>query len=115
LVHRAMTNTSSVSFSADLLLPVYVNPYTLSSNILVTISGKTVTPSYSVTRDMDINNDGIVNTADLNIASASFGCSLGQQCYNPRADINADGIVDISDLASMAIDLKSTCMNSSNE
>ncbi len=103
LVNQPMTNTTSGSFSADFLLPVYVNPYTLSSNILVTISGKTVTPSYSVTRDMDINNDGIVNTADLNIASASFGCSLGQQCYNPRADINADGIVDISDLATMAI------------
>lgn len=102
LVNQPLTNTTSGTFSATFLLPIYVNPYTLSSNIQVSVSGNTITNSYSVTRDLDINNDGIVNLADLNIASAAFGCSIGQQCYNPKADVNADGKVDISDIATMA-------------
>ena len=103
VIGLSLTNTTSGLFSTNLLLPVYVNPYALSSNIAVTFSGGSATASYALSRDRDVNNDGIVNRADLNIVSASFGCTIGQACYNPRADIDASGTIDVSDVASVAI------------
>ena len=90
------------------LLNVGVTPYPLASVNKVTLSGSTASDTVSVYRTPDINGDGIVNRADLNIISASNGCSLGQTCYNPRADLNADGLVDITDLATAAIDYLAT-------
>ncbi|MCB9838724.1 MAG: hypothetical protein H6813_05245 [Phycisphaeraceae bacterium] len=40
----------------------------------------------------DLNNDGIVDTADLGILLGSFGSN------NPAADVNGDGVVDTADL-----------------
>jgi hypothetical protein len=41
----------------------------------------------------DVNGDGAVNCADLNLVRAAF------HAYNSRADFNGDGVVDIRDLA----------------
>jgi len=79
-------------------LTVRTTPHPLLSTVTVYLSGASTGSSVGVTQDYDLNQDGSVNTPDLNIVAASFGCSVGQQCYNPLADINADGIVNISDL-----------------
>ncbi len=47
-----------------------------------------------ITNPADINNDGVVDTADLNIAARFFG-DAGDGLV---ADVNRDGVVDILDL-----------------
>ena len=47
----------------------------------------------------DVNQDGVVDCADVAIVKASFGKRKTQTGYDPRADLNNDGLVDINDLA----------------
>jgi virginiamycin B lyase len=47
----------------------------------------------------DLNGDGAVNCADINVVMASFGKTVGQPGYNPVADVNHDGIVNVKDLS----------------
>ncbi len=89
---------SSGGFLAEFLLNVPVSPYRLSSDVTINFSGAGTDSSVRVTRNIDINADGIVNQADANIISAAFQCSIGSTCYNAQADLNADGIVNIYDL-----------------
>ena len=89
---------SSGDFSTKFLLNIPVNPYRLSSDVVIDLSGTGTTNSVQVTRNIDINANGVVDQADANIISAAFGCSMGSECYNPQADLNADGIVNIFDL-----------------
>ena len=44
----------------------------------------------------DLNGDGCVDSADVEIVSAAYGADLAQ------GDINADGVVDIADAALVA-------------
>jgi hypothetical protein len=89
---------STGGFSAVFLLNIPVSPYRLSSDVTINLSGAGTNSSVRVTRNIDINADGIVNQADANIIAAAFQCSIGSTCYNPQADLNADGIVNIFDL-----------------
>jgi hypothetical protein len=57
------------------------------------------TTTYVSAAPGDLNGDGAVNCADINIVMASFGKSLGQSGYNPVADVNHDGIVNVKDLS----------------
>lgn len=47
----------------------------------------------------DLNDDNIVDCADLGIVKASFGKKIGQTGFDIRADVNKDGIVNIRDLS----------------
>jgi len=47
----------------------------------------------------DLDDDGLVNCADISILKASFGKRTGQPGFNASADITKDGIVDVRDLA----------------
>ena len=88
------------SASSKFLLNIAVAPYLLSSDATITsASGNTFTPVVGVTRNIDINANGVVDQPDMNSVSAAFGCNTGQYCYNPKADLNADGTVDIVDLS----------------
>jgi hypothetical protein len=92
------------SFAVMFLLNVAVNPYPLSSNIKLTMaSGSSPSVSAGATRNIDVDGNGTVDMTDLNMISAAFGCSIGQSCYNPRADLDADGIVNIIDLSIAAL------------
>ena len=53
----------------------------------------------------DINQDGVVDSADLQILQASFGAVKGETGYNPAADLNHDGIVDSDDLLTLTAHL----------
>ncbi len=46
----------------------------------------------------DVNGDGIVNCADLQIVVKALGSRKGQPRYNARADVNSDGLVNLDDL-----------------
>jgi Dockerin type I domain len=50
----------------------------------------------------DVNGDGVVNCADLDIVKAAFGEKVGQTGFDMRADVNDDGIVNILDLSYVA-------------
>ena len=52
--------------------------------------------------DPDVNDDGIVNTADLNLISAAFGRRCGEVGYNRLADTNKDCLVNVLDLTSVS-------------
>ena len=52
----------------------------------------------------DVNEDGVVDIADLSLVGICYGSFEGEPQYNPDADINCDGIVDI-------IDISFVCMN----
>jgi uncharacterized repeat protein (TIGR01451 family) len=47
----------------------------------------------------DVNGDGVVNCADVDLVKAAFGKKVGQPGYNRAADENNDGVVNIIDLA----------------
>lgn len=47
----------------------------------------------------DVNRDGYINDADLEIIRKSFGCFSDDPCYDAKCDLNKDGIVDMKDSA----------------
>lgn len=100
---NVVPNYSARVFHSVLILTIPQNmtlniTYALSSNLLVTFSG-TSAPlvSVTVTRNVDIDQNGAVDQRDVNILNLSYNCKFGQACYNPQADFDADGIVDFAD------------------
>ena len=47
----------------------------------------------------DVNGDGKVDSADVQIVKAAMGTVAGEPRYDPRADVIRDGRVDDADLA----------------
>lgn len=47
----------------------------------------------------DVDGDGFINCADIDLIKASFGEHTGETGFNPAADLNHDGIVNVLDLA----------------
>ena len=47
----------------------------------------------------DLNSDGFVNVQDVSLMNSSFGCSIGDLCYNPAHDLNCDGFINILDIS----------------
>ena len=47
----------------------------------------------------DINMDGRVDLADLEILNRGFGIHLGDPDFNACADLNANGVIDPADRA----------------
>jgi hypothetical protein len=87
-----------------LILDIPVSPYPLSSNLALTVDTVNCSPgcprvNATMTRNVDINVDSVVNAADQSIMSSALGCSQGSSCYNPAADLDADGVVNAADQA----------------
>jgi hypothetical protein len=63
--------------------------------------GSNATQSFTLVVAMpgDVNLDGVVNCADLDLVGAAFGYYRGQPKYNPNADLNNDGVVNFADAA----------------
>lgn len=62
----------------------------------------------SVSVPEDIDNNGIINQADLDLVSSKYNVLRGQAAYEARYDLNNDGIIDIYDITivSKKIDTK---------
>lgn len=51
----------------------------------------------------DANNDNLANIGDLNILKITFGRSLGDPNYDPRADFNNDNIINLPDFNTLKL------------
>ncbi len=52
-----------------------------------------------VLSNFDVNNDSVVNCADVNVIKAAFGKRIGDAGFNPAADLNSDNIINVRDLS----------------
>ena len=59
----------------------------------------TVPKDISTIPDPDVDNDGVVTNADLNLVKASYGKRCGNAGFNPAVDTNGDCLVSLHDLA----------------
>ena len=98
------------------VLNVAVGPYALSSNVLVQLSlvpvcrsayatspavafeCRQALTSFSLTRELDMNNHGVVDIADVTTVLGAYGTTIGGPGYNPLADLNASGVITITGL-----------------
>jgi len=94
----SLVNRTS-SFRTAFLLDIGVLPYSLSSDIAVTLAGTSVTLSVQVTRQIDIDMNGTVNISDASILGGSWQSSIGSTNYDPKADLDASGKIDIVDVS----------------
>ena len=94
---------------AGLTVPVLVLVVTAT---LLPIAGCGLTPVVSppeVTGPArgDVNGDGVIDQADLDLATEAFGRSQGDPLFVPAADLNGDGVVGLDDLRTL-VDILNT-------
>jgi hypothetical protein len=65
-------------------------------NLKTAAEATTTTPA---SLPADVNGDGQINCADVDLVKASFGKKTGQPGFNPAGDVNKDGVVNVLDLA----------------
>ena len=51
-----------------------------------------------VLSNFDLNNDSVVNCADVNIVKVAMGKKIGESGFNVLADLNSDNAINIRDL-----------------
>ena len=105
---KTVQGGTSPTFSLSFCLNVAVLPYSLSTDITVTISiptASTITSSTStqLNRELDIGGVGVVNIIALATVAIFFGGTVGTSGYNGPSDVNADGTINIVDLVTIAI------------
>jgi hypothetical protein len=49
----------------------------------------------------DMNDDGVVDQADLDLATAAFGLTEDNPDFLPAADFNEDGVIGLDDLQTL--------------
>jgi hypothetical protein len=68
--------------------------------LMILVTGKNhTTGSYTVETTLpgDVNGDGQVNLADLNLFAKAYSSERGQTAYSPAADFNRNGLVNLYD------------------
>ncbi len=81
------------------LLNVAVLTYPLSSDITVQLSGLTLSAGTMLSRQLDINANGVVDINDFAFVALRYSCSSTQACYSPLADFDANGTINIIDIS----------------
>ena len=82
---------------------------TVSEHTLINVKRNVVisTPSTAVNMgtllEGNANNDGIINISDFGILAVSYMCTIGEPCYDCRADFDCNGIINISDFGLLAV------------
>jgi hypothetical protein len=74
--------------------------WSFSAPVLSDQSALLFTPAAAVSAG-DVNADGVVDCADVNVVKASFGKRTGQPGFDARADVVRDGLVNVLDLATV--------------
>ena len=57
-----------------------------------------------VSKDPDLNHDGIVDFTDISTIAFAFGSTPGNPRWNSSADLNANGVIDFLDVSMAAFD-----------
>ena len=73
------------------------NPQTLANSGTVTLLPGVNQVEMGGLREGDANNDNCVRITDFNILKVSYGRSVGDPGYDPRADFNGDTTISILD------------------
>src|SRR5207245_8865003 len=81
-----LTSISPSSRQVLFGLNVQVLPYALSVEVKVILQGITVTSSTLLTRELDINGNGSVDSIDAAIVALAFRASVGNPNYNAQSD-----------------------------
>jgi len=97
-----VSGLTSTIFRTELLLDVAVLPYHLSVDLNVQTDGGIGSTRVELTRELDIDRNGVVNIVDLVRVAISFSSTVGSPNYDPRADVNGDGVINIIDLSRVA-------------
>jgi subtilase family serine protease len=79
------------------LLNIRVLPYLLSSDVNLVLHGASLSASVLVTRQIDIDGNGMVDFLDASTLAIAYGSSIGSPSYNPRADLQGTGKVTFID------------------
>ena len=94
-----ITNVQIANNQARFVLDVPVSPYPLSAGISVMQNGGAWSASVIVTRQIDIDANGMVDISDASVVGNAWNTSIGSPNYDPRADLNGSGKVDIVDVS----------------
>ena len=102
------TITVSVSYGSDsvsrFVLSIPTSTSWLGAACSVNVS--TDTASCIMSRDPDVNHDGVINIGDLAQIALAYHSKMGDTRYNSAYDLTAEGTINISDLAQVAFDYK---------
>ena len=95
-----------VTISGNTTIPVANGHHNISVSANGTFGGDYVssgTVHFTVSIESDLNGDGVVNIADILLASAAYGSTPNDPNWNPRADVSSPkGTIDIFDLIKLA-------------
>jgi phosphate transport system substrate-binding protein len=84
---------------AKFVIQMPASPYTLSSNIIVTMTGLTGTATYQLSRELDIVGSGRVDIGSLSFVAFYYKTD---PTLHPTADVNANLDIGIDDLSAVA-------------
>ncbi len=102
------TTIFSKTFNINLSLPssnvAMLVLATLADAVSCRVDGTTGSASCMLTRNPDLNFDGVVNIIDFGILGSAYSTTIGSARFNPAADLDANGRVDIIDAGIMGAD-----------
>jgi len=68
---------------------------------------ETPTPTQNALKG-DLNNDGVVNMADVILIATAFNATIGTEKYNAKYDLNNDGAINMADVLEIAKNFNKT-------
>ncbi len=93
-----MTMLISSNGMAHFVIDLPYSPYWLAYDCSLNLVQPNGSPSCYIARTPDIGHNGAVNILDVGIVYSTYGCSIGQSCYNPLADLAATGTINANDI-----------------
>lgn len=66
----------------------------------------TVSPEVTGPDRGDVNEDGVIDQADLDLATEAFGRTADDPLFVPAADLTGDGVIGLDDLRALVVILK---------
>jgi hypothetical protein len=91
----------------DWTIPDLAGPLTSPSPINIPSPTPTpiqiTTPTSTLKNTEDINNDGVVNMADVILIATCFNAIQGDTRYDKKYDLNSDGVINMSDVIFVAL------------
>jgi rhamnogalacturonan endolyase len=77
-------------------------PSASPTNTMKPSNTPTPSPSIKPITPEDVNNDGVINIADVMLIAAHFNTTASDEKYDRKSDINNDGSINIADIMMVA-------------